>query len=234
MHAIVVLESKAGLDASCRLVDGALDPALSPPIALRFDFASLDDDAAFLDGKPHRSMPGVGSFIALGGVAIEVSSEDVPTIVARSLANLVTVTSPDFQQLTWAEIEETVAAARARRQSDEGILYVDGAGGAFVADSLGAYLHASGRDSWRTARECGLDGAPLPTQPGFYHFAGEPWSFVDRQAIAPEHSWGMTVPAYAPLTAEHLPAFGRTDVADLEALAATRGQQVHQAPSPSL
>lgn len=231
MHAIVVLESKVGLDATCRLVDGAFDPALSPPIALRFDHAGLEDDAAFLGGKPRRVLPGVGSFIALDGVAIEVSSEEVPTIVAHSVADLVTVTSPDFHQITWAQVEETVALERARRQPDEGILYVDGVGEAFVADSIGAYLHSTGRDTWRTARECGLDGAPLPTTPGFYHFAGEAWSFVDRQAIAPEHSWGMTVPAYAPLTAEHLLAFGRTTVDDLAALVATPGPQ---APSPSL
>lgn len=233
MHAIVVLVSKDGRDASCRLVDGAFEPSLSPLIALRFEAAGLEDDAAFLVGRPSRGLPGVGSFIALADVRIEVSADGTPAVVAESVADLVAVTSPDFHPVTWAEVEETVAARRARSQPDEGILYVDAAGEAFVADSIGPYLHSPDRGHWRTARECSLDGAPLPTGPGFYHFAGEPWSAVDLQAIAPEHTWGMTVPVYVPLTDAHLPAFGRASMADLEAVAAMPAPQAGQGPSPS-
>lgn len=235
MHAIVVLLPKVGLDAFCRLVDGAFEPALSPSIALRFEATALDDDAAFLGGRPSRGLPGAGSFVALSGVAIEVSSDGTPAIVARSVADLVAVTSPDFHPIAWADVEETVATLRARTQPDEGILYVDAAGEAFVADAIGPYLRSTERGQWRTARECSLDGAPLPTASGFYHFAGEPWSFVDVQAIAPEHAWGMTVPAYVPLTDAHLPAFGRTCLSELEAAAAAApAQSALQGPSPSL
>ena len=234
MHAIVVLVSKADRDVSCRLVDGTFEPALSPPIALRFDASALEDDAAFLGGRQPRSLPGAGCFIALSGVAIEVSTDGTPALVARSVADLVAVTSPDFRPIAWSDVEETVAAQRARSQPDEGILYVDAAGEAFVADSIGAYLRSTGREHWRTARECSLDGAPLPTGPGFYHFTGEPWSFVDIQAIAPEHTWGMTVQAYVPLTDAHRPAFGRASMADLEAVAAMPAPQAGPGPSPSV
>lgn len=233
MHAIVVLVSKVGHDASCRIVDGSFEQSLSPPIALRFEAAALEEDAAFLDGRPPRGLPGVGSFIALAAVGIEVSTDGTPTLVAGSVADLVAVTSPDFHPVAWTDVVETVTARQAHIQPDEGILYVDAAGEAFVADAIGSYLHSTGRDRWRTARECSLDGAPLPTGLGFYHFTGEPWSVVDHQAIAPEHSWGMTVSAYVPLTDAHLPAFGRTSVTDLEAIAAMPAPEVLQRPSPA-
>lgn len=234
MHAIVVLVSKAGPDASCRLVDGLFERSLSPPIALRFEAADIEGDAAFLGGRAPRSLPGVGSFVALADVAIEVSADGTPAVVAGSVADLVAVTSPGFHPVTWAEVEETVAARRACEQPDEGILHVDAAGDAFVADSIGSYLRSTDRGHWRTARECSLDGAPLPTAPGFYHFAGEPWSAVDLQAVAPEHAWGMTVAAYVPLTDAHLPTFGRTSIADLEAVAAMPAPPAVQGPSPSI
>lgn len=234
MHAIVVLVSKAGRDASCRLVDGSFEHSLSPSIELRFEAADLEGDAAFLGGRPPLRLPGVGSFIALADVVIEVSADGTPAVVAGSVADLVAVTSPGFHPVVWADVEEAVAAHLARSQPDEGILYVDAAGDAFVADSIGSYLRSTDRAHWRTARECALDGAPLPTVSGFYHFVGEPWSAVDLQAISPEHAWGMTVPAYVPLTDAHLPAFGRTSMADLEAAASMPAPRAGQGPAPSI
>jgi hypothetical protein len=231
MHAIVVVEAKDGVDLRCRIVDGSFEGALSPPIALRFEDAALEDDSAFLTGRAPRSLPDVGSYVAFGGVSVAVSPEGAPSLVARSLADLVAVTSPGFTQIAWGHVEQAVAAEAMRNRPDEGIVYVDAGGTAFVVDSVGPYLHAPGREDLRTARECGLDGAEYPTAAGFYHFAGEPWSFQDPSGDDVEHAWGMTVSAYVPLTDAHLAAFGRTSADGLAALVA---QRLARVPAPSL
>lgn len=230
MHAIVVVEAKDGADLRCRIVDGALPGALSPPIPLRFEDAALEEDTAFLLGCAPRTLPGVGSYVAFGRVSVAVSPDGAPSLVARSLADLVEVTSPGFAQLAWSHVEEAVETELVRSRPDHGILYVDGEGTAFVVDSIGPYLHSPGREDIRTARQCGLDGAAHPTAAGFYHFAGEPWSVEEPSGEDVESAWGLTVAAYVPLTDAHLAAFGRTS---LEELSATVARLLPRAPSPS-
>lgn len=208
MHAIVVIESAGDEGVVCRILDSTLMPPLSSPIELRIEDDGLKQDAAFLGGRPAMALPGPGNFAALAGVEIRLADDTSPVLVARSVAEPIAVAQAREELLTWGAVEDLVAEAVARSQPDDGILYVVGPGAAYVVASRGAFLFGTGRHDLRTAQECALDGARLPAEPGFHYFAGEPWSYVDREHPETEHAWGMRVEAFVPATDAHLALFG--------------------------